>query len=81
MTGNALPLSVAWEEGQLVLLDQTLLPGEVRMLRPRRVEEVFEALQALRVRGAPAIGIAAAYGILVGLDPGSFTAASLARDG
>lgn len=55
--------------GELYLLDQTRLPHEEITLHCRTVEAVFEAISALRVRGAPAIGIAAAYGLLVGTDP------------
>jgi methylthioribose-1-phosphate isomerase len=62
--------SVAWvgnaETGQLQLLDQTLLPVECRDLRCSTVETVWEAIKSLRVRGAPAIGVAAAYGVVVG---------------
>ncbi|MBL8094500.1 MAG: S-methyl-5-thioribose-1-phosphate isomerase [Anaerolineales bacterium] len=57
--------SVAYDEaaGELILLDQTLLPNETRLLRLNSVEPIWEAIYALRVRGAPAIGIAAAYGL------------------
>jgi len=54
-------------EGHLVLLDQTLLPGEVRLIECRTVEDVWEAIRRLRIRGAPAIGCAAAYGVCVGV--------------
>ncbi len=54
-----------WEEDHLVLLDQTRLPWEERWLRLRTWEEVAEAIRSLRVRGAPAIGIAAAYGLVL----------------
>ena len=47
----------------LVILDQTLLPGEVRYLSLKETEDIVEAIRALRVRGAPAIGVAAAYGL------------------
>jgi methylthioribose-1-phosphate isomerase len=50
------------EQGALVVLDQTLLPGETRYLALRTQEQIWEAIRELRVRGAPAIGIAAAYG-------------------
>ena len=50
----------------MCLLDQTLLPLEVREIECRDVETVFEAIRSLRVRGAPAIGIAAAYGLVLG---------------
>jgi methylthioribose-1-phosphate isomerase len=49
----------------LRLLDQTLLPTEVVYLDCRDVPTVWEAIKQLRVRGAPAIGIAAAYGVLL----------------
>ena len=45
----------------VVILDQTLLPNEAAYLTLREPEEMFEAIQALRVRGAPAIGICAGY--------------------
>lgn len=59
--------AVAWKQDYLELLDQTLLPETVRYLEVRRVEEAFEAIQKLRVRGAPAIGITAAYGLYLGM--------------
>ena len=46
----------------LVILDQTRLPGEIKYVEITTREELFEAITKLRVRGAPAIGIAAAYG-------------------
>ena len=45
----------------VVILDQTLLPNEVKYLTLRTPEEMVEAIQSLRVRGAPAIGICAGY--------------------
>lgn len=53
--------------GSLRLLDQTLLPCELKTIECRSVEQVVEAIRSLRVRGAPAIGVAAAYGVVVGL--------------
>ncbi len=51
-------------DGQaLEILDQTLLPAQVKYLSLTRQEDIFEAIRALRVRGAPAIGVAAAYGL------------------
>lgn len=54
-------------DGYLELLDQTRLPTEVRYLACRDVDTLFEAIRSLRVRGAPAIGVAAAYGVCLGL--------------
>lgn len=50
-------------DGAARLIDQTLLPGELRYLDVRDVETMWEAIKMLRVRGAPAIGIAAAMGM------------------
>jgi methylthioribose-1-phosphate isomerase len=54
-------------DGFVRLIDQTRLPGELVYRECRTVEEVWEAIRSLRVRGAPAIGIAAAMGALLGL--------------
>jgi methylthioribose-1-phosphate isomerase len=56
---------VRWEGGRLVLLDQTLLPGEETERSYDRWEDVAEAIRTLVVRGAPAIGVAAAFGIVL----------------
>lgn len=45
----------------LEVLDQTLLPGTVKVLKLSKIEDIFEAIKYLRVRGAPAIGVCAAY--------------------
>src|SRR4029079_7341402 len=55
--------------GHLALIDQTRLPVELVELECRDVETVWEAIKQLRVRGAPAIGIAAAYGVVLGQLP------------
>ena len=59
----------------LELLDQTLLPGEVAVRVCDTVERVAEAIEVLCVRGAPAIGVAAAYGVALAARPGSMTSA------
>lgn len=58
--------SVIWAGEQLDLLDQRLLPEQVVYLPLVTVEDVWEAIRHLKVRGAPAIGIAAAYGVVLG---------------
>lgn len=57
--------AVDWEEGALVLIDQTRLPAEEVYLRLEDWREVVNAIRSMRVRGAPAIGIAAAYGVVL----------------
>ncbi len=54
-------------DGQIEMIDQTLLPAETRILRLRDVETLWEAIKNLRVRGAPAIGVAAAMGVVLGI--------------
>jgi methylthioribose-1-phosphate isomerase len=64
------PRTIAWvgdTDGFVRLLDQTLLPTRLEHRDCRTVEEVWEAIKVLRVRGAPAIGVAAAMGVVVGL--------------
>jgi methylthioribose-1-phosphate isomerase len=56
------PVRLDDKAGVLVVLDQSLLPNATVYLRLESQESIWEAIQQLRVRGAPAIGIAAAYG-------------------
>jgi len=53
--------------GKIKLVDQTLLPGKLEYIYCDNLESIWEAIKVLRVRGAPAIGIAAALGTLVGI--------------
>lgn len=60
---------ICWQgdiRGHLVLLDQTRLPGSIEFLECTDVDQVWIAIQELSVRGAPAIGIAAAFGVCLG---------------
>lgn len=52
---------------RLIILDQTLLPNFVEFLELHRVEDIWEAIKKLRVRGAPAIGVAAGFGIYLAI--------------
>ena len=68
MTTPLTPVSLRWQgaaDGSLEILDQTLLPGRLEWLPCQSVDAVIEAIRMLRVRGAPAIGIAGAYGMVV----------------
>jgi methylthioribose-1-phosphate isomerase len=60
---TAEPAPISWRDGVLALLDQRRLPDEEAWLRCERPEQVADAIRTLAVRGAPAIGIAAAYGM------------------
>lgn len=56
---------VKFTEGKLMILDQTLLPGEEHYIEIQTKEDLWKAIKKLQVRGAPAIGVAAAYGLYV----------------
>jgi len=58
---------VAWKNDRLVLLDQTCLPEEERYREFSHWQEVAEAIRNLVVRGAPAIGVTAAFGVVLAL--------------
>ncbi|MCP3760798.1 S-methyl-5-thioribose-1-phosphate isomerase [Domibacillus sp. A3M-37] len=58
-----IPQSVIWEHGSIRLLDQRKLPHVTHYLTLQTVPAVFDAIKSLAVRGAPAIGIAAAFGV------------------
>ena len=51
------------EENCLVIIDQTLLPGKTEIIELKTAQEIWDAIYLLKVRGAPAIGVAAAFGI------------------
>jgi len=60
--------TIDYRKGRIEIIDQTLLPGRLRVLRLRSLAELEDAIGSLRVRGAPAIGLAAAYGMLLSLE-------------
>ena len=57
--------AIQWTNNHLKLLDQRLLPGQVVYQELHTVEEVTQAISEMVVRGAPAIGVAAAYGVVL----------------
>jgi methylthioribose-1-phosphate isomerase len=59
--------AVGWRDGRLEIVDQTLLPERLVVRQLTTVAEVVEALGRLAVRGAPAIGVAGAFGVVLGL--------------
>ncbi|NLN48028.1 MAG: S-methyl-5-thioribose-1-phosphate isomerase [Clostridiales bacterium] len=62
---NITPVELDVHNNELILLDQTLLPNEEKYIRLKDKESIWDAIYELKVRGAPAIGIAAAFGIYV----------------
>ena len=59
--------TVAWEDGVVVMIDQRRLPSEQVLLRCRDHREVAAAIRNMAIRGAPAIGVAAALGLALGV--------------
>ena len=57
---------IEWKGDMVKLLDQTLLPGEEVYLEIADYHEIITAIKELKIRGAPAIGVAGAYGIVLG---------------
>jgi methylthioribose-1-phosphate isomerase len=59
--------TIEWREDRVVLIDQRLLPLEEVYVECRSEEEVARAIETMVIRGAPAIGVAAAYGVALGV--------------
>src|SRR5919107_682117 len=68
MDPDLLRSAVAWRDGRLEIVDQTLLPGRFVVRELRHLDQVVDALVRLAVRGAPAIGVTGAFGVVVALD-------------
>lgn len=63
MSTFAIPRSVEWRETHVTILNQQKLPSIIEYIDLHTLEDVYEAIATLKVRGAPAIGITAAYGL------------------
>ncbi|MEW9110317.1 MAG: S-methyl-5-thioribose-1-phosphate isomerase [Cytobacillus gottheilii] len=61
-----IPVSILWNQDQLTILNQQKLPHVIEYIHLDTIEAVFDAIISLKVRGAPAIGITAAYGLAIG---------------
>jgi len=60
--------TIQWTDGGVVMIDQTRLPREENYVTCTSYEEVAEAIRSMVIRGAPAIGVAAAMGIALGME-------------
>ncbi len=69
--------TVEWENCRVKMIDQTQLPHCLKFIYLRTVKEVVDAIKNMRVRGAPALGVAAAFGCVLGSDKLKKTAAQL----
>jgi methylthioribose-1-phosphate isomerase len=59
--------TIQWLDDAARIIDQTRLPGELAYLDIRNADEMYDAIKTLKIRGAPAIGIAAAFGLYLGV--------------
>jgi methylthioribose-1-phosphate isomerase len=59
--------TIEWQNGRVIMVDQTLLPAEEVYREYETAEEVARAIETMVIRGAPAIGVAAAMGIALGM--------------
>lgn len=59
--------TIRWKNSRVELIDQRLLPGRLRYIACSNAKDMWEAIRHLKVRGAPAIGIAGAYGVYLGV--------------
>lgn len=57
--------TIKWEDGKIIIIDQTKLPQQESMIELDNVDKVVDAIQQLKVRGAPLIGVAASYGAAI----------------
>src|SRR5919197_4740892 len=73
MDADRLRSAVDWRADRLEVIDQTLLPERLEVRTLSTVAEVVDALRRLVVRGAPAIGVCAAFGVVLGLDDAGAT--------
>ena len=62
--------TIAEDDGAVVILDQTKLPGETTFVRLKTLADAAHAIRVMQVRGAPLIGATAAYGVALGLREG-----------
>lgn len=65
-TTTPLPYSVQWNDTYITLLNQQVLPSKIEFLKLNTVEDVYDSILTLKVRGAPAIGLTAAFGVAIG---------------
>ena len=55
--------TIEWKDGVVVTIDQTKLPSEEKYIRIRTCSEMADAIKTMKIRGAPVLGVAAAYGV------------------
>lgn len=59
--------TIKWNKDHVLMIDQTILPEKYKIIKVKTPKQMWDAIKRLVVRGAPAIGCAAAYGVLLGI--------------
>ncbi len=59
--------TIRWKTGKAELIDQRLLPAKTVYVACKSAEDIYEAIKKMKIRGAPAIGVAASYGVYLGV--------------
>jgi methylthioribose-1-phosphate isomerase len=59
--------TIRWEKNRVRIIDQRFLPGKVKVITCKTAKDIFEAVKKMKIRGAPAIGVAGAYGVYLGI--------------
>ena len=59
--------TIRWKNNRVELIDQRLLPGKTRYVACRTDRDIYSAIKQMKIRGAPAIGIAGAFGVYLGV--------------
>ncbi len=65
--------TLEWKNNAVVIIDQTLLPGKLKYLHIKDIKTLWQAIKELKVRGAPALGAAAAFGVYLGVKDAQVT--------
>jgi methylthioribose-1-phosphate isomerase len=60
--------TIKWDGNQILMIDQRKIPGRIEWYTCKGYKDVIEAIQKMVIRGAPAIGVAAAMGLALGAD-------------
>ncbi|TWP46111.1 S-methyl-5-thioribose-1-phosphate isomerase [Lentzea tibetensis] len=71
--------TIDWVDGRIIAIEQTLLPGELKVVEIDDVDQLVDAIQRLAVRGAPALGVAGALGVALSAHKGGDVRADAAR--
>ena len=59
--------TIEWKDNKLKIIDQSLLPHKLKFIYCSSAESVWNVIRSMKIRGAPALGVAAAYGVYLGV--------------